>query len=131
MYRQILVDPDDQSLQCILWRSSNDEPIKEYNLKTVTYGTSAAPFLATRTLKQIANDNANAHPRAAEAISQHFYVDDFMASAIDEDTAIQLKEDICAMLSGAGLHLRKWSSNSATFWKVFLVRTESINLIQL
>ncbi|XP_036346466.1 uncharacterized protein LOC118755749 [Rhagoletis pomonella] len=115
MYRQILVDPDDQSLQRILWRRSNDEPIKEYNLKTVTYGTSAAPFLATRTLKQIANDNANAHPKASEAISQYFYVDDFMASATDEATAIQLKEEICALLFDAGLHLRKWSSNSATF----------------
>ncbi|XP_036329713.1 uncharacterized protein LOC118741847 [Rhagoletis pomonella] len=115
MYRQILVDPDDQSLQRILWRRSNDEPIKEYNLKTVTYGTSAAPFLATRTLKQIANDNANADPKASEAISQYFYVDDFKASATDEATAIQLKEEICALLFDAGLHLRKWSSNSATF----------------
>jgi len=35
---------------------SSEEPIEEYKLTTVTYGTSSAPFLATRCQK-LADDN--------------------------------------------------------------------------
>jgi hypothetical protein len=47
MYRQVVVHPEDRDLQRILWRYSSEEPIQEYRLTTVTYGTSSAPFLAT------------------------------------------------------------------------------------
>ncbi|XP_058840815.1 uncharacterized protein LOC131696283 [Topomyia yanbarensis] len=58
MYRQILVDPSDQPLQRIFWRFSADEPLKVYQLLTVTYGTNCAPFLATRVLQKLAEDEA-------------------------------------------------------------------------
>lgn len=51
MYRQIVVHPSDRHLQHVLWRDSYDEPIKKFVLNTVTYGTSSAPFLATRCLR--------------------------------------------------------------------------------
>lgn len=37
MYRQILIDPSETSLQRILWRDNTDEPLKTYELVTVTY----------------------------------------------------------------------------------------------
>lgn len=49
MYRMIKIDNDDQRYHTILWRSNPSEPLKEYQLNTVTFGTAAAPFLATRT----------------------------------------------------------------------------------
>lgn len=58
MYRQVLVHPEDRSYQRILWRSSTHQQPAEYDLGTVTYGTAAAPFLATRTLQQTAYDNS-------------------------------------------------------------------------
>ena len=67
MYRQILVHPDDQRHQCILWRHSVDEPIREFTLKTVTYGLACAPFLAIRTLRQLADDDGSRFPRGADA----------------------------------------------------------------
>jgi len=57
MYRQINVHPQDRDLQRIIWRYSSEEPIQEYKLTTVTYGTSSAPYLATRCLKKLADDN--------------------------------------------------------------------------
>ena len=42
------------------------------NVNTVTYGTSAAPYLATRCLKKLAEDNQTEFPRAAEALSKEF-----------------------------------------------------------
>ncbi|XP_018392978.1 PREDICTED: uncharacterized protein LOC108772032 [Cyphomyrmex costatus] len=45
MYRQILVDSRDTNYQRIVWRPNSGEPITEYLLLTVTYGTAAAPYL--------------------------------------------------------------------------------------
>ncbi|XP_050547126.1 uncharacterized protein LOC126908854 [Daktulosphaira vitifoliae] len=51
MYRQIWVSKDHQDLQRILWKSQPDQPIEEFRLKTVTYGTSPASYLATGCLQ--------------------------------------------------------------------------------
>lgn len=48
MYRQIEDHPEDQPLQRILWRKNPSDPISTYDLRTVTYGTASAPYLATR-----------------------------------------------------------------------------------
>ncbi|XP_058817818.1 uncharacterized protein LOC131681124 [Topomyia yanbarensis] len=56
MYRQVSIHPDDRPLQRVLWRFSQDEPIAKYELTTVTYGLAPSSFLATRTLKQLADD---------------------------------------------------------------------------
>jgi len=47
MYRQIFIDEKDQEYQYILWRESSADIIKSYKLKSVTYGTASAPYLAT------------------------------------------------------------------------------------
>jgi hypothetical protein len=62
MYRQIIVHPLDRDLQKILWRYSSEQPIQEYRLNTVTYGTSRATFLATCCLKKLAEYNQERFP---------------------------------------------------------------------
>ncbi|XP_065082920.1 uncharacterized protein LOC135705238 [Ochlerotatus camptorhynchus] len=47
MYRMILIYLLDRCLQRIVYRDSPDEPIRTYELATVTYGTASAPYLAT------------------------------------------------------------------------------------
>jgi hypothetical protein len=79
MYRQVIVHPEDRDLQRILWRYYLEEPIQEYRLTTVTYGTSSAPFLATRCLKKLADDNKNQYLRATQVLSNDFYVDDLLS----------------------------------------------------
>lgn len=68
MYRMIKLDKNDQQYQTVMWRDNQEDPIKEYQLTTVTFGTAAAPFLATRSLNQIAMDNKKKYPEAAKAI---------------------------------------------------------------
>lgn len=53
MYRQFLVRPEDRRYQKIVWRNENGE-IETYQLNAVTFGLSAAPYLALRCLKQLA-----------------------------------------------------------------------------
>ncbi|GFY25371.1 DUF1758 domain-containing protein [Trichonephila clavipes] len=114
MYRQILIDPDDQNLQKIVRRKSLDSNIKEYKLSTVTYGTASASFLATRYLHQISLDCEPQNPELSSIIQSSFYVDDLMSGAsFNKEAIILIKAliqalDVCAR----GFHLRKWRSNS-------------------
>lgn len=113
MYRQILIHPSQRSLQQILWRSDPSKELNIYKLNTVTYGTSSAPFLAVRCLSQLAADNVEKHPQAAEVISHDFYVDDLLSGAETEEDAIKLGTDVSSILQTAGFNLRKWISNSS------------------
>lgn len=54
MYRQIVTHPEDRHYQQILWGTS-DSP-RSYQLTTVTYGLTCAPYLALRVLQQLATD---------------------------------------------------------------------------
>ncbi|KAL0829581.1 hypothetical protein ABMA28_003092 [Loxostege sticticalis] len=56
MYRQVRLHSEDADYHRILWRSSPQEPVEEFRLLTVTFGTASAPYLAIKTLKQIAQD---------------------------------------------------------------------------
>ncbi|XP_033317549.1 uncharacterized protein LOC117215270 [Bombus bifarius] len=87
MYRQFLVRPEDRKFQQILWRNSDGE-VDTYQLNTVTFGLSAAPYLAIRCLKQLADDEGH---RKIEARS--------------------LRTELTELLKLAGLNVRKWASN--------------------
>ncbi|GFV34054.1 DUF1758 domain-containing protein [Trichonephila clavipes] len=79
MYRQILVDPNQRDLQRIMWKTSADAPVKTYKLATVTYGTVSAPFLATRTLRALADEEKVEFPDAADVICNDSYMDDILS----------------------------------------------------
>ncbi|XP_058827074.1 uncharacterized protein LOC131687050 [Topomyia yanbarensis] len=111
MYRQILVHPTDQPLQRILWRDDPEAPLKSYQLRTVTYGTSSAPFLATRVLQKLADDEGQHFPLAEPAVRHDFYVDNLLSGSDDAESLAVTCNQLIAMLACAGLPLRQWSSN--------------------
>ncbi|UYV83419.1 hypothetical protein LAZ67_23000951 [Cordylochernes scorpioides] len=92
MYRQITISQEDSEFQRIVWRNDPHDKIKDYRLETVTYGTSCAPFLATRITKQLALD---------EQITGTFSVDE----------GKNLVQELYGLLSAGGFELRKWTSN--------------------
>ncbi|XP_063636142.1 uncharacterized protein LOC134806751 [Cydia splendana] len=112
MYRMILVHEKDQHLQKIIWRDNPNQPLKEYQLTTVTYGQKAAPFLALRTLKQLAIDDAEKYPLAANVINNEIYVDDVLTGSDNLDQALEIQNQLICILKGAGFNLRKWMSNT-------------------
>ncbi|XP_065079783.1 uncharacterized protein LOC135702685 [Ochlerotatus camptorhynchus] len=117
MYRMINVILQDQSLLRILWRESVDEPLRTYQLTTVTYGTSSAPYLVTRCLKKCAEEGEETHPVAANAIKNNFYVDDMLTGAHSVKEGQQLCTDILSLLDSAGFNLRKLHSNQPAILK--------------
>ncbi|XP_054272649.1 uncharacterized protein LOC128992929 [Macrosteles quadrilineatus] len=112
MYRQILVHPSDRVYQHIFWRFDPSEAIQKYELNTVTYGTTSAPFLALRVMKQLATDEGTDYPHAAKAILQDMYVDDLVTGASTVDEALKLKDEVINLLHKGHFGLSKWASNS-------------------
>ncbi|XP_055622812.1 uncharacterized protein LOC129766315 [Toxorhynchites rutilus septentrionalis] len=76
MYRQVSLHPDDRPLQRIFWRFNSIEPIKAYELSTITYGLAPSSFLATRTLQQVVEDEGSNFPEASRVVKKDVYVDD-------------------------------------------------------
>ena len=72
MYRQIKIHPDDYKYHLILWRSDSNQSLMTYALKTVTFGTSAAPYLAIKTLYQLADDEEKNYPIGANVYEMRF-----------------------------------------------------------
>ncbi|XP_073841504.1 uncharacterized protein [Musca autumnalis] len=115
MYRQVLVDQHDRKYQYILWRYSEQEPIRTYQLNTVTYGTSAAPFLAVRSLHYLADEYTENFELGARAIKTSFYVDDFLCGAESSEDLAELKYQVTEILKNGCLELDKWHSNHENF----------------
>ncbi|XP_062704021.1 uncharacterized protein LOC134286428 [Aedes albopictus] len=114
MYRRIRVDENHSSLQRIFWRDSPDAPLQILELTTVTYGTASAPFLATRTLLQLARDESHRFPTASKVVEEDVYVDDVVSGADTIEQAEQLRSDLTEMLSSGGFPVHKWCASDPT-----------------
>ncbi|XP_068144195.1 uncharacterized protein [Drosophila tropicalis] len=110
MYRQIMVDPIHTPFQRILFRNKEGQ-LGDYELNTVTFGINCAPFLAIRVLQQLASDVQSKFPLASDIIKSYMYVDDVLAGAHNETTAIAMVNELQDALGSAGFPLRKWTSN--------------------
>ncbi|GFW53362.1 uncharacterized protein TNCV_4075831 [Trichonephila clavipes] len=65
----------------ILWKDSIDGPVQTYKLNTVTYGTTSAPYLATRTIQQLTRDEREHYPLAASVTIRDIYMDNILTGA--------------------------------------------------
>lgn len=132
MYRQVAVHEDDWNYQRILWRDEVTDDIQEWQLKTVTYGMAASPFMAVRALRQLAVDERQTYPVAARVVLSDFYVDDLITGCDSSDEAVVLRNELCSLMSCGGFELRKWSSNcERTMRTIPEVMRESVQPLRL
>ncbi|CAK9798625.1 hypothetical protein ANTPLA_LOCUS1703 [Anthophora plagiata] len=110
MYRQVLVRPEDRRYQRILWRNQQNK-LTTFELNTVTFGLTSAPYLATRCLLQLAEDEQDQFPAAASVIRRDLYVDDLLTGANTHEEAIALRDQIIGLFQRGGLNIRQWASN--------------------
>ncbi|CAG7823086.1 unnamed protein product, partial [Allacma fusca] len=78
----------------------------------VTFGTAAAPFLATNTLTQLANDNVNLFPQASQVLKEDSYVDDIVTGENTKERLLSLQADLDKLTKSGGFELSKWVANS-------------------
>lgn len=109
MYRQI---EEHRKLQRILWRWSKEEPIRAFDLNTVTYGMSSSSFIAIRCLQETAHQSKEHYPQASQVILKDFYVEDLLTGANSVEELKKLKYDVTNILFSAKFELNKWKSNS-------------------
>ena len=113
MYREIKLCQEDKDLHRFVWRDNPASPLQDYRMTRVTFGVSASPFLAIRTLHQTAVDHGEGYPEATQHIQSSFYVDDFLGGANSPKEAILLFHQMRDILKKGGFDLRKWRSSSA------------------
>ncbi|XP_063368229.1 uncharacterized protein LOC134656603 [Cydia amplana] len=94
MHRNILVRESDRDFQRILWRQSPEEPLRDYRLRTVTFGVSSSPYLALRTIKQLAHDEAERFPLASPVLLNDVFVDDVVTGADTIAEALALQQEL-------------------------------------
>ncbi|GFT52656.1 DUF1758 domain-containing protein [Trichonephila clavipes] len=86
-------------------------------LATVTYETVSAPFLATRTLKALADEEKAEFPDAADAICNDSYMDNILSGESTLEGAKKLQTRLSQLLQRGGFELHKWVSNSPELLK--------------
>ncbi|XP_031350460.1 uncharacterized protein LOC116176128 [Photinus pyralis] len=111
MYRQILIRFEDRKYQLIRWRFSPEDPIATYQLNTITYGVSSAPYLAIRTLLELADIGADQFPLAVNAIRSSLYVDDLICGTSSLEEARKFVAQLVDLFALGCFELRKWASN--------------------
>lgn len=113
MYRMVNMNKDDAKYHRIVWREEQNQELEIFELKTVTYGTASAPYLATRVLHELAENEYQNFPRASEIVKRDFYVDDLFSGANTREEALLLQDELTELLSRGGFNLRQWCSNDS------------------
>ncbi|XP_075155891.1 uncharacterized protein LOC142229231 [Haematobia irritans] len=109
MYRKILVNPEHRSFQRVLFRRNPNESVQDYQLDTVTFGVNCAPFLAIRTLLQLADDIRETFPLACNILRNAMYVDDALVGAHSIPEAMESKEQLVSALNSAdSIKVPRW-----------------------
>lgn len=112
MYRQILLNPEHTTFQRIVFRSNSKDVLQDFRLNTVTFGVNCAPYLAIRTILQLADDVQDKYPLASNILRSSMYVDDAIAGSHTIEDAISARDQLIVALKSAGFTMRKWTANT-------------------
>ena len=109
MYLQIEIEPKDR----IIWRDikTGQDP-EEYEFSRVVFGKNSAPMEAHFVAQENARRQGAAYPLAAETVLKSTYMDDSLDSVENDDVGVELYHQRNALWEKAGVHARKWVSNS-------------------
>lgn len=109
MYRQVWIHPDDRRFQRIFWY--HKEKVRVFQLNTVTFGVSSAPFLAIRTIHKLAEDEAANFPLGSIILQRDLYVDDLLTGSDSIQEARKIRDETIQLLQCGGFNIRQWASN--------------------
>lgn len=114
MYLRLMLTETDRKYQKILYRFNENEPIRVFQFNSVAFGLRSSPFLAMRTVRQLAEVERDRFPRAAEVAVRDLYMDDLTTSVNTQAGGVQLAHELIALFKSGGFDLVKWASNSSS-----------------
>ena len=115
MFHQVRVDPKDCNALRFLWWPDADftKPPEEYQMQVHLFGATSSPSCSSYALKKTAHDHeAEFDEETIKTVDKNFYVDDCLKSVSTTNKAVNLANQLTALLAKGGFHLTKWMSNS-------------------
>ncbi|GFS85424.1 histone-lysine N-methyltransferase SETMAR [Trichonephila clavipes] len=83
-----------QTILNALWKDNKHNRVKIYEVQTVTYGMTSAPYLEQQTLKQLSYDEENKFPAAVPVLQSNFYMYNGLCGAETLEEAKELQHQL-------------------------------------
>ncbi|XP_062714026.1 uncharacterized protein LOC134290833 [Aedes albopictus] len=112
MFHQIKIRKEDQQSQRFLWREHPSDSPLVYIMEVATFGSTCSPASAQFVKNLNATEYADQFPRAAAAIHDNHYVDDYLDSFQTIEDAIQVVQEVQSVRAMGGFEIRNILSNS-------------------
>ncbi|XP_062716588.1 uncharacterized protein LOC134292002 [Aedes albopictus] len=112
MFHQIAIRSTDKQYLRFLWRDHPEEQPRVYIMDVAIFGASCSPCIAQFVKNKNAEEFSASYPRAARAIIDNHYVDDYLDSVDTAQEAIELMNHVKDIHSNGGFELRQFVSNS-------------------
>ena len=103
MYRQVELVKEQQQLQRIFWRTSPDEPLRQYQIQRVIYGLASSGYVSVKAMNKCGADHVAEFPLAKKAIEESLYMDDLLVSTNTIEMAKELRRQIIDIFAVKGL----------------------------
>ena len=114
---QILLPEHQQNLFRILWYDNDDilnGKLKPYKFTRHVWGVVSSPYIACRSIREIAKENpTNASNPTLHAIQHCMYMDDLLVSTDTLEEAETIAIESINLLASRGFQLVKWTANQA------------------
>lgn len=114
MFCHIHVKPDNRKYHQYLWRDLDTvRPPDVYEMNCLVFGHKSLPCEANFPEIHTTEDNEEQWPEAAAAVRRDIFVDDFYTSCASVEHAVNLRQDVTALMGQGGFPMHKWLSSSA------------------
>ncbi|XP_075261144.1 uncharacterized protein LOC142352874 [Convolutriloba macropyga] len=110
IYRQVQLDAEHKDYHRLFWKESNSTDIKSFRMTRVRYGIASSAFQSVRPLQVLPEDVTDKNVQLRIMTDMH--VDGFLTKTPDLESAMKLQNSIIAVLSQAGLEIRKRTSSN-------------------
>ncbi|XP_030022750.2 uncharacterized protein LOC115441955 [Manduca sexta] len=112
MFLRVKIRPQDQDVFRFLWRDNPSEEVRTFVMTSLIFGANCSPFIAQFIKNKNAQRFESTKRSAAQAIYTQHYMDDYIDSLPNDETAIELVKDIIYIHKQGGFDIRNWTSNS-------------------
>ena len=114
MFHQVLVREQDREALRFVWRTNKKEQFRDIRMNVHPFGKVNSPCCCVWTLKKTANNSIpNIIARVKEAITENFYMDNYLDSINTQSEAMEISQQVMAALKEGGFRLTKWTSNDS------------------
>lgn len=117
MFHRIEILHEDRDSLRFFFADTPGGPFKIYRMNRLIFGLICSPFISQYVLKLIANQIKVSKPLVANAITNYFYVDDFIKSFANKNEAVDLTLNLQIELKNHGMNIVKLNSTDEKITK--------------